>query len=383
MNTIKQSILKIFLWTLVTTAIFGLVYLFLSYYDKENTILPRFIQNQNYLIFLYVSIILWYSFSISHSKFANFLLWFIIIVNFFAAGRFFMNGQIWLWRQQFIILFGILIAGLLVSYINHRIRYILISIISIWFLVVLLISVIPTYNNPLDIQKLYDTQPITLSILFGDSAQDIAEANPSIKTVNQDGEKKLSLSKWTDIIAYDIADFVDTQITFSTQKKLEKTNLIISAHDGWLIMMKSQSALKLVKSWSIIISKIMDGDVYTYSDTFTWSADDMAIFEDQRKNFEQKKLDYITNLAWWNIVLNPTVDLLIKNYITVLMNIDQNRYAQNMMNYNEYHKYLKIDNKAYRYETGQEATINAEISYDAQAGIEQTKFLKTIFGRFK
>jgi hypothetical protein len=82
-------------------------------------------------------------------------------------------------------------------------------------------------------------------------------------------------------------------------------------------------------------------------------------------------------------VLNPTVDVLIKNYITILMNIDQNKYSQNMMNYNEYHKYLQVESKTYWYEKNQQQDINSQVLSNTENWINQTQFVKTIYDRLR
>lgn len=398
MPKFKQTILKVFFWTVVTTIIFGLVYLFLSYYDKENTILPWFWQNQNYLSFLYISIIIWYTFYISQSRFSRVLLWFIVVSNFFVAGRFFMNGQVWFSRYQFLMLFGMLIAGLLVSYIKYRIRYILITLLSGWFLVILLTSVLPIYDQPLNIQKFYDIQPIKLNIVLWDANKDISTSNALISLKNINGERKIiiDLQNSENIISQNLNSFNDTQITFSSTKKLENTNLIITTNNWIQIMLKSQSAISLVKTWNSIIWNTLAGktDYYIsqklyeenekmYSGLNISPKENQNIFASQIKSFEDKKTQYLTNLVWWNFVLNPTVDVLIKNYITILMNIDQNKYSQNMMNYNEYHKYLQVENKIYWYENNQQQDINSEVFSNTENWINQTQFAKTIYDWFK
>ena len=386
---LKILLLKTFFAIILTTATFAVVYFFLYFYDKQNTILPRFINNFNYIIFLYISIIVWYICSISPNKFTRILIWIIVIANFFVAWRFFMNGQIWFSRYQFLILFWVIILWFLITLIKHRIRYILIFIVWIWFLVILLISILPTYNRPLDLEAFYENQEIFLNY-------DWKNSSSYVIVKNYEWEKKYQTDIQENILFKDPKNFLDSKISFISEQATDKIKASIILNNWIIILLNPQSAIDLSKTWNIYTRKVLAWNVSshipeeiykenekTYSGINVNKESGLILFQDQIRIFEDNKNNYLIQMAWWKFINNPTVDLLIKNYITFLTNINPSKYSQNMINYNEYHKYLNIQTKQYWYEKNEQENINSDILSETNEWINQTQFLKKIIDRFR
>gem|GEM_PF-2905003 len=82
----------------------------------------------------------------------------LIFINIFLVGDLFFRNNIGLNSQQFIILFGLIILALAITYISHRIRYILMGIVGIGIIFVLLTGVLPMYENIPNISDFVQSQ---------------------------------------------------------------------------------------------------------------------------------------------------------------------------------------------------------------------------------
>ena len=86
-----------------------------------------------------------------------------------------------------------LILGFLTSYIKNRIRYLLIIFIGLTFIVTLLSSFVPKYEQEPDIQGFIETQKIFLLIQSQDTQELLQSTEAQIIIKSNDKEKIMNL----------------------------------------------------------------------------------------------------------------------------------------------------------------------------------------------
>jgi|GEM_PF-6795811 len=121
-------------------------------YDKGVDPIELYKSYTNYVCFLYGSIIIFYLCATTHSRLSAMTIILLALVHFFRLASFFTKGALGITTIEFyalIILFGLALA---VASIRNRIRFPLILIVSIPFVVILLNHTLPLYPDKPDLQ---------------------------------------------------------------------------------------------------------------------------------------------------------------------------------------------------------------------------------------
>jgi len=392
---------KIFFWILIASALFAIVYFLPNIYDTGIDPIKIYQNYTTYIIFLYVSIILIYICVTTHSCFSRIMMTMLLLVNFFRLASFFTQDILGINTIEFYALTILFLLALAVTYIRYRVRYPLIVLIGIPFIIILLNHALPLYTDKPDFQWFYDSQPTTLNIQTTDDEKILQEAETKITIQNPTKEKTLELRQtpWeqTDLSSEFLSDNLLTSsgessviIQFSSKTGIQNTYAYINFPQGSIITLYPQSAIEIKKllpttletegnpaqlgkggsqnggdlltSLNIIQWKI---NAYTPQDqswylTLTWDLtkmilDDTGDIQNIIDGFIARRNIYFINQIWWEIMLNPTIDAFIWRYLSVansankiLQNLSNYSFIdipipsfnQNILNYDEFHTYL-------------------------------------------
>lgn len=334
---------KLITGILIGLLAFWAIYLYFFYTGDPSVVLNRIQTYQLYTAIFFVSTVAIYMLQWSNRLF-NFLIFVIVVINVFILWDTFFRNNIGLNSGQFLTLFGLLLVALAVTYITHRIRYILMGIVGLGIIFVLLTGILPLYENIPSINDFIQSQKANIINLWTNN-----EWMVTIK--NALGTKEIPVNE---ITKNDIDLSQKTQINFSakTQSSLEK--IFIDLGNGSFININPQSAVTLEQSWNTTIMQILQGNVAYYTPPeLTWALQLIGkyqgkniqnIQDDTRWNlinqFEQKKQEFFINQLGGNIVLNPVIDKIIKYFINILYTISPKTYQKNLVNYTTIQQYL-------------------------------------------
>jgi len=381
---------KIFFWILIACALFWVAYIFLRYYNPEFDIIEIYNTYSTYLIVLFVSIMLVYIFALSNKKIARAGVSLIVAVNFLRLISFFSSDIIGLNQNELYLLVWVLILGFLTSYIKNRIRYPLIVIIGLAFIVTLLSSVVPLYEQEPDIQGFVDTQRIALLIQSQDSQEMIQSTEAQIIIKSDDKEKIMNLEDIKKSEEFDIKE-KESMLSFSAKPWLKDTYAHILFPDGNIITLSPQTAINIAKekilpplktknifynieliqwkiaiynhdskSWTFLSTGYLSGIIIQETDKVQYLID----------NYTNKKKEFLINQIGWDIMLNKNFDQFIWRYINILYSIYPDQYGRNVLNYNEFHKLLPYEEQRQYKETKQ---INTKILQKTNEWFQSTK----------
>lgn len=336
---IKKPITGIIIAALALWAI----YLYFLYAGNPWT-LRNWIQTHSlYTTIFIVSIITTYMLQWSNRIF-NFLIFIIILVNIFIVWDTFFRNNIGLNSAQFMTLFGLILGALAITYITHRVRYIFMSIVGIGIVFVLLTGMLPLYNNI----------PSISDFIWSQNAKIINQWWASewlIIIKNALGTKEVPVSE---ISKKDIDLSQKTQISFSSKTQWALEKIFIGIWNGVFINIPPQSSVTLQQTWDNTIMQILQWNIQYYTPPeLAWAIKIIGKYkgksvQDIQNNirwnllgqFEQKKQEFFINQLGGNMVLNPTIDKIIKFFINTLYNISPKTYQKNLTNYNNIQQYL-------------------------------------------
>lgn len=200
---------------------------------------------------------------------------------------------------------------------------------------------------------LYTTMPSINDFLSSQKSRIINQwANEGILLIkNALGTKQIPIGE---LDKNDIDLSQKTQISFvsKTQAGLEK--LFIDLGNGSFININPQSAVTLEQSWGNILMQILQGNVEYYTPAeLSWALQLIGKYKGKNiqevqntirsslvSQFEKKKEDFFINQIWGSIVLNPSVDKVIKFFINTLYKISPKTYQKNLTNYLDIQKYF-------------------------------------------
>ncbi|MCX6824822.1 MAG: hypothetical protein NTY80_01235 [candidate division SR1 bacterium] len=201
---------------------------------------------------------------------------------------------------------------------------------------------------------LYNNIPSISDFIGSQNAKIINQGGASeglIIIKNALGTKEVPVSE---ISKKDIDLSQKTQISFSskTQGALEK--IFIGIGNGVFINIPPQSSVTLQQTGDNTIMQILQGNIQYYTPPELAGAIKIIgkykgkSVQDIQNNirgnllgqFEQKKQEFFINQLGGNMVLNPTIDKIIKFFINTLYNISPKTYQKNLTNYNNIQQYL-------------------------------------------
>ena len=268
----------------------------------------------------------------------------IVLINLFIIWDIFFRNNIGLNSNQFMMLFGLIIAALGITYINHWIRYILIVIVGGGIVFVLLTGILPMYENIPNMSNFILSQKAKIINQWG-----TGEWILIIKNIL--GSKEIPINK---IQQSDIDLSQKTQISFASKTQSELEKIFIDLGNGSFININPQSAVTLEQSGENVIMQIIQGNVeYYIPSDLSWALQIIGKYKGKsiqdiqnsiRANiinqFEQKKEDFFVDQIGGTMVLNPVINKVIKFFITTLYSINPKIYQKNLTNYISIQKYL-------------------------------------------
>jgi len=360
----------ILLGILITTAIFAWVYFLANAYNIGLNPTEIYQNYTAYLIFLYVSLLLTYICTTTHSRINTITIAIVVVINFFRLASFFTQKILGISTREFYTLAILLLLALAITRIKYRIRYPLISIITLPCIIILLNHTLPLYANKPDFEWFYSTQNIALKTKIDDDNKTLQDAETKITLKKDNTEKTVLLSQWFEIIELWNNE---TQIIFSSKTGIQNTLAYITFPQGTIITLYPQSAITMtLPEVNIIQGKVnmystqgQEGYLMLTGNVTKLLINNTGDIQYLIDDFLYKRNAYFTEQIWWEIMLNHTVDKYIGRYINVansankiIQNMCETKYIhslnpenkcrfwsfdQNKLNYDEFHTYLKYE----------------------------------------
>lgn len=278
------------------------------------------------------------------NKIAKLCMILIIVIDLFLVGDMFFRNTIGLDKTQYILLFWLILVALATTYIRHRIRFILVGIVSLGIILVVMTGVLP----------LYDTIPNINDFILSQKSKIIKQgtSNQWILTIkNAMGSKDIPIES---LQQQDINLSQKTQISYAAQTSTDSGKIVIDLGNGAFINIGPQSAVTLQQSWTGTLMEILEGNIEYYAPPeLSWvfqvigkytgkSIQDIqnSVRSDLNDQFQQKKEKFFMNQIGGDIILNPIVDKMINFFINALYIISPKSYQKNMDNYKNIQTYL-------------------------------------------
>ena len=371
---------KILIGISIALLVLGGIWGYFLYTGDQSIIRSWIANNPIYTIIFFVSIVSIY-FLQRRNKIFNFLILIIVLINLFIIGDVFFRNNIGLNNQQFITLFGLILLGLAVSYISHRIRFLLMIAVGIGITFVLLTGVLPMYESLPNLDNFLQSQKPQIINPW---------VNEWIITLkNSLWSKEIQVK---DIHREDIDLSQKTQILFGS--KITEEKLFIDIKNGWFINLPAQSAITLEQTGNTTLLQILQWDIeYYVPEEYSGTLEiignkkwtnieniEESGWSNITKYREEEKESFFIKALWGESILNPTVDKIIKFFITNLHKISPKTYQNNLDNYNKIQEYLGNDIIEETQFTGESVKnmIN-DIRSQAKRWTEETKFLHILW----
>lgn len=371
---IKKLIKGALLWILIV----WWMYLYFLYAGDTSVLWNRIVTHQLYTVIFFVSFILLYTLQWGNKVF-RFLMFIIILVNLYILWDVFFRNNIGLDSRQFITLFALVVLALAITYIKHRIRFILMGIVGIGIAFVLLTGILPMYETLPNINDFIQSQKTRIVNQWAKEGVVIIK--------NALGTKEIPVNE---LQSSDIELSQKTQISFASKTKNDKEKLFINLWNGSFININPQSAITLEKSGENTVMQILQGNVQYYiPKELSWTINLIGkykgknIWEIQNtirwslvNSFQQQKENFFVDQLWGDMVLNPVINKVISFFINTLYSISPKAYQNNLANYNEIQQYLGISttDSTTSQKTGEsvKSMIN-DIMGQVKKGTEETK----------
>jgi hypothetical protein len=168
-----------------------------------------------------------------------------LLINFFWLASFFTQNILGIPTSEFYALTILFLVALAITHIKHRIRYPLIILTIIPFVIILLNHALPLYQESPDFQGFYASQDTSLIIQSRDNAQTIQDTESKITIKTDTTERIVDLLLTSQAIPLGKET---TQIIFSSKTGLQNTFAYITFPQGTIITLHPQSAATLSQS---------------------------------------------------------------------------------------------------------------------------------------
>lgn len=368
---------KKFLIAFLSTAIFSvLIYFLLKFYDPSWKTLEILHQNLYYIIFLLISIIFSLTLYWNDNKKSQLIISIIILINFLYIVFLFWVSNIWLSQNQWIFLIWFLILWLISNYIKNIFGHTVTIISVFWIIITIFFSIIPLYAEGPDIvwfEKIFSNQIMTYSKI---------EINQSMTVLEKD-DKKYKFKNW--LFSYDFKINENwSQIIFKSNKLYQNTFTYILLPNKEIVQIYPQSAINIDKNMNI---DIITGIIKYYPQnpknlSFTWDIIPSIMVDQENINivldrYDNQLKEYIYQQVWWEINQNKNVIKASKTILEFLNKILPNQFKNNLENFKNFEKYLKIekDDNNYKNEISTDK-IQKNIIKDIIDSTSQNKIIK-------
>ena len=308
-----------------------------------------------------------------------------ILVIFGIGSKIFVHQFLNLSLQEEYILVWAIIGLFLVNEIKHRLRYIPMILLSILIMILLIIWIIPLYQNEVDISGFEKNTPIKI-ISQTQEQENIFKANPTITIQQWDKKQTIWFLENTSLQLKNSADF---QILFQSKIKLEKSYIYAQLPNWLIIQVKSQSAIQIKHQNNITeIKNIAGTSKYSYPEWYKpkIQTDKNSIYI-QIQDFEGKQLlntyiedrnQAIIDQQGWMIVTIPIMDMIIKTVINTLYSIQPEIYGKNILNYNTFRNIIPKQSRfsSFNIANDQQKNIQNDMIWELKKWIDQSNILQ-------
>lgn len=330
-DMIKKFIIYFILWIIWCFVLFFII----KKYDFDWNTLSWIISNKYYLIFLFLSIIVYLSIYWKNDSKSKFLMYFLIFINCLYLLFLFLIWNIWLNNTQWLLILWFLILWFAWIYIKNRFWYIIIWLSLIWSLIILYFSVIPLFDEWPDFEwfeKIFNEKLLIYSNIW------ISEYNAQIIKDN----KKYIINPWLN--SYDLKIWSNwSQIVFKSDKLYQNTYCFIVFKWWDFVEIPAQSAINIdtnfqieILTWNI---KYYPADYNKFS--FIW--DFSPLIENSENIVNKIKTWYNENLnfyikaqLWSNVLENKTILKISQKTLKILSKLFPWKYEKNLKNLQDY-----------------------------------------------
>lgn len=384
---------KIAFGILIASAIFVVAYIFSNTYNMGLDPIRIYQNYTAYIACLYISIIIIYICATTHSRFSTTIMVILLLVNFFWLTSFFTQKFLGINTVEFYALAILFLLALAIMHIKYRIRYILIIMIGIPFVIILLNHALPLYTEAPDFQGFYNTQTPTLSIQTRDDTKTLQKAETKITVRIDNTEREILPGE-----SYEPVEIWESeaQIIFSSKTWTQNTYAHLIFPKGAIVTLYPQSAIEINKSTTIPLEKggsQSGGDLWIFLNIIQWKINTytpqdqswyltltgdltrMTLNETGNTQgfidaYTTKRNAYFINQIGGEIMLNHSIDGFIWRYISFAnaatklaqqasiylpINLSISWFDQNKLNYDEFHTYLNYQTSTI-YETATGST---------------------------
>ena len=338
----KNSIKKFIIYFVILGFLSPIIYFLIKKYDFDGNTINWIISNKYYLIFLYLSIVIFLSLYWTKNSKIKIWLSLIVVVNCLYLLFMFFVWNIWLTQNQWFFMLWFLILCFISLYLKDWFWYTIFWISTLWILMVIFLWTIPLFDEWPDIswfEKSFNTKLVIYSnITLNEDKAQITKDNKIFK-----------IKEWLNSYDFKTTNNQQSQIIFKSD--------VYYTNSFWFIVFKwwnfieitPQSAINIDKNFEIEILawniKYYPNDFSYFS--FTWEMQpilenkeniiDIVNFRynEDLKNYIQKSLP--------SLIENKTILKTSKKTLNILSKIFPNKYKQNVENLEKYISILDID----------------------------------------
>lgn len=276
------------------------------------------------------------------------------------------------------ILLWLLMIGVLILFIRHWIRYILIVPVALIILFVMGMMIVPLYPQGPNIEGFFRQRESVLFI-FPTSTKQIT----SQIIVTNDEEKPTTLSTQQEM-QYTIKDGSKVEIRFISQDTGDQTQCFLLLPEGTILQIYPQASLSISWRYPNLTLTSQQGKITAFSSKESNQSQiimsGIIINETPNNNeeniissFQGEKIGYITRQLG-TLSSDTTVNQMSKIFLEILNKMFPSIYQKNLSNYNAFQKYMQ--NNVSTIDKTTDPNIQKDIINQTNRGLEETKIYK-------
>ena len=312
-------------------------FFFIKYFDRQWTLINWIIQNKSFLIFFIISVIIYFSLRWENGIKTKFLVNSLVFINFIYLCYLFLVWNIWMTRQQSLILICLLVVWGFSFYLKNIFWYIMFVLCSVWSVIILFLSMIPLYEKWPDILWFKNNFDVKI-LIYSDKTLDENDA------IIEKDDKKLLIYNW--LSSYDFKSNKKTsQIVFKSKNLYDNVFWFIVFPWGEFIELTPQSAINVYENFEI---EVLAWNIWFYPespDYFTFVDDSInswySISLSQNNNivydwYYENLKNYVKNELWWKFIKNKTLLKISKYTLNILCKLFPWKYEDNLDNLDKF-----------------------------------------------